>query len=157
MLKFQYFGHLMRKADSLEKTLMLGTIEGRRRRGRQRIRWLDSMSGHSEDMKLSKSWEIVKDGGAWVLQFMGLQIVGHDLMTEQHSFLKILVRVQGPVPGKCPLVVTLAEGKSGLLRKNVLRNSFSGAESFAPLLSFAHTLYAVWKAHCAVRFRGAGV
>ena len=54
-----------------------------------------------------------------MLQFMGLQTVGHDLKTEQHIFLKILMRVQGPVTRKCPFVVTLAEGKSGLLRKNV--------------------------------------
>ena len=54
-----------------------------------------------------------------MLQFMGLQTVGHDLKNEQHIFLKILMRVQGPVTGKCPFVVTLAEGKSGLLRKNV--------------------------------------
>ena len=92
-----------------------------------------------------------------VLQFMGSQIVGHDLMTEQHSFLKILMRVQGPVTGKCPFVVTLAEGKSGLLRKSVFRNSFLAAESFVSLLSFAHTLYATRKAHCPVRFRGAVV
>ena len=64
MLKFQYFGHLMQRADSLEKTLMLGKIEGKRRRGRQRMRWLDSVTD-SMDMNLSKLQEIVKCRGAW--------------------------------------------------------------------------------------------
>ena len=62
-LKLNYCGHLMRRADSLEKTIMLGKIEGRRR-GRQRMRWLDSIS-YSMDMNLSKFWVIVEDRGAW--------------------------------------------------------------------------------------------
>ena len=81
-LKLQYFGHLMQRTDSSEKTLMLGKIEGRRRKGRQRMRWLDGITD-SIDMNLSKLQELVT-GKPGVLQSMRLQRVRHDLATELH-------------------------------------------------------------------------
>ena len=102
-LKLQYFGHQMRRADSFKKTLMLGKIEGGRRRGRQRMRWWDGISD-STDMSLSNSGSWRWTGRPGVLQSTGLQRVGHDWATELNWTDVVDSRLQTPVISPdCPL------------------------------------------------------
>ena len=81
-LKLQYSGHLIQRVDSLEKTLVLGETERKRRRGQQRMKWLDSII-NTKYMNLNKLWEIVEDRGAWHTAIHGVAKIGHDLATEQ--------------------------------------------------------------------------
>ena len=98
-LKLQYFGHLMQRADSLEKTLILGKIEGTRRRQQQRIRWSNSITD-SMDMNLSKLQEIVEDRGAWWATVHGVTKVRWDIVTKQQQVLLLYILTQKSISFK---------------------------------------------------------
>ena len=144
MLTLQYFGHVMQRASSLEKTLMLGKIEGRRRRGRQRMRWLDGIAD-SVNMNLSKLWEIVEDRGAWHAAVHGIaksqtQLSDWTTMTtnlisvNKHEFQPTPVLLPGKPHGRRSLVGYSPWGRKELDMTELLHFHFQ-------FVSFSNMLY----------------
>ena len=150
-LKLWYLGHLMWRAESLKKTRMLGKIEGKRRRGQQKMKWLDSIT-NSMDMNLSKLQRTVKDKGAWHAAFYGLQRVKHNLMTEQQQnttltgreleewIVKVLELIDSfPYMHECILYIWASSINWGREKKfENLQLSIQSPSKSEPSLSFLH-------------------
>ena len=109
-LKLQYPGHLMQEIDSLEKTLMLGKIEGGRRRGQQKMRWLDGIT-ESMDMSLSKRWEMVKGREAWRVAVHWFEKSQDTALSQEQGWADFRGKPCPPVSLWCPLLMTLPEAQ----------------------------------------------